>query len=114
MATFAACLICACYGLNADYAKAAQFNVISDNALKTCLCDASSMTFVGHLRHVCWACSYKKLPFEAHPACWNAIPEADARSLIQSLLKPKSQERATATSLLASPLLAGMELLSTG
>lgn len=58
-------------------------------------------------------CSYKKLPFEAHPACWGAIPEADARSLIQSLLKTKPHERATATTLLASPLLAGMELLST-
>lgn len=62
---------------------------------------------------VCWVCSYKKLPFEAHQACWNAIPEADARALIQSLLKTKPQERATATALLASPLLAGMELLST-
>lgn len=61
----------------------------------------------------CWVCSYKTLPFEAHPACWNAIPEANARSLIQSLLKPKPQERATATSVLASPLLAEMELLST-
>ncbi len=58
-------------------------------------------------------CRYQKLPFEANLSCWNAIPEANARSLIQSLLRPKPQERATASALLASPMLAGMELLST-
>ncbi|KAL0024177.1 hypothetical protein WJX77_004480 [Trebouxia sp. C0004] len=56
---------------------------------------------------------YRKLPFEANLSCWNAIPEANARFLIQSLLRPKPQERATASALLASPMLAGMELLST-
>ncbi|KAL0019157.1 hypothetical protein WJX79_001466 [Trebouxia sp. C0005] len=56
---------------------------------------------------------YRKLPFEANLSCWNAIPEVNARSLIQSLLRPKPQERATASALLASPMLAGMELLST-
>lgn len=58
-------------------------------------------------------CRYRKLPFEANLSCWNAIPEANARSLIQSLLRPKPQERATASALLTSPMLARMELLST-
>ena len=65
------------------------------------------------MKQVLYECRYKKLPFEANPACWDAIPDADARSLVQSLLKTKPQERATATALLASSMLAGMELLTT-
>lgn len=73
----------------------------------------SSGTMLVYHHHMHDCCRYRKLPFEANPSCWDGIPEADAKSLIQSLLKTKPQERATASSLLASPMLAGMELLST-
>ena len=72
---------------------------------------SGAMLVCHHRMYDC--CRYRKLPFEANPSCWDGIPEADARSLIQSLLKTKPQERATASSLLTSPMLAGMELLST-
>lgn len=53
------------------------------------------------------------MPFEGNPSFWNCVPDADARRLIQSLLKTRPHERATTATVLKSPLLAGMELLPT-
>lgn len=68
------------------------------------LCSAALLAFLYR---------YQKMPFENNPRFWNAIPDPDARKLVQSLLKTRPQDRATTSALLRSPLLAGMELLPT-
>ena len=48
-------------------------------------------------------CRYSCLPFEADPSCWQQLSKS-ARSLLQSMLTRRPEQRATMSTVLASPL----------
>ena len=54
-------------------------------------------------------CRYSCLPFEADPSCWLQIPNRDARSLLQSMLARRPEQRANMATVLASPLFTAVQ-----